>query len=214
MISTILSLLLVWYGASDAPHPRFHETGRSERNKTASTNAREGGLDALETVLLGRRVETDLNAERLKWIMRVSIVPSSDDEFEIGLTLKVKEDGTALASYVVPIENSLRNQLKSFLANGKVSESRIIDLVRVKRRSFSEKEIPELHVISRELESLKTPIVPPDELAMDQPKYEFWSESTWGNRMELKLVGHPGAQQTRPLVEWAHRFRDLMLRFR
>ena len=197
MISTILCLLLTWCGAPDAQRHRIPTTALSERNQTGSRNGR---VEALEKILLGRRGETDLNAERLKWILKVSIVPSSDDEPEIGLTLRLKEDGTTIASYIVPVGGSLRSQYKALLAGGKVSESRIVDYVNVQRGNFSEEEVPGLRLISRELESLKITVVPPDELAMDQPKYEFWSESTWGSRMEVTLVGYPGAEQTRPLV--------------
>jgi hypothetical protein len=209
LLSVVLALVLALGGSC----PYFHEPGRTQQGQHRGGLGKAEGNESriLDMVLLGNRMEPEVFPQMVSWIIKISIVPPFDEDLEIGLSLQANSKGTVVATCVTPRGASFRSQFKTLRASGKTSEPALAEAVSVNRRVLTEIDSPELRNLSLKLLSLKTTIVLPDELVMDQPKYQFWSQSLWGNRMELVLVGNPGANQAQPLVDWVHQFRDLML---
>jgi hypothetical protein len=209
LLSVVLALVLALGGSC----PYFHEPGRTQQGQHRGGLGKAEGNESriLDMVLLGNRMEPEVFPQMVSWIIKISIVPPFDEDLEIGLSLQANSKGTVVATCVTPRGASFRSQFKTLRASGKTSEPALAEAVSVNRRVLTEIDSPELRNLSLKLQSLKTTIVLPDELVMDQPKYQFWSQSLWGNRMELVLVGNPGANQAQPLVDWVHQFRDLML---
>ncbi|HSB12232.1 MAG TPA: hypothetical protein VLM38_22285 [Blastocatellia bacterium] len=84
-------------------------------------------------------------------------------------------------------------------------------MVAIQHRTLTETQQPELARLAKEFEMIKISPVLPDELRVDETSYEIWSQSLWGNRIEIRLGG-PGSEvekQPHPILEWAESFRHI-----
>jgi len=148
-----------------------------------------------------------------KWLISIRITPPFPSGSECALSLQVDYDGAVMARIIYFKDSSLWSQLEDLRRRRpNASVEKLSSLLAVRRLEYTEKEIPDLTALARELESIRTDIILPDELAMDEVQYEIWSQSQWRNRMELVLGEPENSTRVNPLLKWVDTLRLMLLR--
>ncbi len=148
----------------------------------------------------------------VSWITVVRISPPNE-QLEYRLSLQKTFDGKAEAFVSTPQGFSILKQLRALKRKYPDRDlEQLLPLVSIKHRTFTQNELPQLERLAMEFEIIKMSPVLPVELYVHDTCYEIWSQSRYGNRMQVVLSG-PGAdapQQPYPLLRWVEDFRSLV----
>ena len=147
-----------------------------------------------------------------KWLVTVRILPPFGHK-EAFLSLRKLYSGSADGLIVTPMGGSIYEQcraLQSKRPGQSVAES--AQQVTVRRKEFSQKDLPQISSFVTEFETITLSPVLPDELSNDSTRYELWVWSQYGQHMSVTLVG-PGLtseKQPHPLLQWIEDYRKLL----
>lgn len=147
-----------------------------------------------------------------KWLVTVRILPPFGHK-EVFLSLRKLYSGRADGVSVTPMGRSIYEQchaLRSKRPGQSVAES--AQQVTVRRKEFSQKDLPQISSFVTEFETITLSPVLPDELSNDSTRYELWVWSQYGQHTSITLVG-PGLtseKQPHPLLQWIEEYRKLL----
>lgn len=150
--------------------------------------------------------------KNVKWIVTVRILPPFEKP-EYHFSMQRFYDGRVEVSALKAKGSSILSQLEILRSKyPDDSLQKISALVSLDESKFTQSEKPQLTRLADEFEGIKMSPVLPDELRVDDTGYEFWSQSLWGNRMNLNLGGRGAAarKQPHPLLEWAESVRSVI----
>lgn len=148
--------------------------------------------------------------KQVKWMVTARILPPFERP-EYRFSMHKTYDGKVEASITATKGISIASQLRAL--KNKYPEAtleKISTLVSVEHRTIRQSECPPLSRLADQFEAINMSPVLSDELGVDETGYEFWSQSLWGNRMNISLSG-PGPEakkQTHPLLQWAETVRS------
>ena len=168
----------------------------------------------LETLLPSGAVTPEKFPENIKWMVTVRILPPHENP-EYRFSFHRTYDGRVAASVTAAKGTSIISQLRRL--NSKYSDvapQKISEMISIERRTITQAECPRLRQLASQFEAIHISPVLPDELRMDETGYEFWSQSLYGNRMNV-LLGGPGSdakRQPHPLLQWAEDVRKTLSR--
>lgn len=149
--------------------------------------------------------------KEFRWIITASIFSESDSEF--GLTLIRTNNGGVLANAKRPKEPSLNSLVKNLRrAHPQESPEQLSRRVCVYAWSADDRLIPGLKQLAAEVERMRFPAIPPNELMLHPDGYDVRLKSYWGNELRLMMDG-PGRRarrQPHALIDWVERLRRLM----
>jgi len=148
--------------------------------------------------------------KQVKWTVTARILPPFERP-EYRFSMHKTYDGKVEASVTAAKGISIASQLRAL--KNKYPEAtleKISALVTVEHRMIKQSECPQLSRLAHQFEAINMSPVLSDELGVDETGYEFWSQSLWGNHMNISLSGPgPGAKkQPHPLLQWAETVRS------
>lgn len=166
----------------------------------------------LNNLLFGETIATRKFPQNVKWMVTVRILPPFEKP-EYGFSMRKTYDGKIEVSVITTKDHSILFQLRILRSKyPKASLEKISELISIERWTITHFDQPQLSHLAEEFEALNISPVLPDELRVDDTGYEFWSESLWGNRMNVILSG-PGMdakKQPHPLLQWAEAVRSII----
>jgi hypothetical protein len=123
------------------------------------------------------------------------------------MTLAFKYSGETSASFLAPPKGTeVRSQLLSLHRKyPRASGKDLFKLVVLDKWDLDQNTDPGLADLAKKFERIEMPPVLPDVLMVDATNYEIWSESLWGSRMYVSMIG----PQPHPLIQWVEELRHL-----
>ncbi len=189
------------FGVNGHPRKGVQPSAKQIADEWAENNY----LIALDKLLPKGDGTTEKSPSNVKWSVVVRILPSYEQP-EYRFLIERKYDDSVALSVTKAHSNSILSQLKILKARyPKASLKTICEFVLLERKNFKSLTSPQLVRLAEQFEVINISPVLPDELRVDATRYEFWSESLWGNRLSAMLSG-PGSgakKQPHPLLEWA-----------
>lgn len=169
--------------------------------------------DVLDIVLPVRGASEEYIPKHVRWTVAVRISPPYEGSEEL-FVISNQYNGTVELCFKRPKGSSIRAQLRELkeMHPGANLET-LSQLVRIEQHVLTLRDMPWLQELAHEFEQIRFSPVLPDEFALDETGYRFWSQSQWGQWMEIQLEGPgPGAsKQPHPLLEWIEKVRSLVL---
>src|SRR6266850_3626271 len=147
-----------------------------------------------------------------KWLITIRILPPFAQK-ESRLSLRKLYDGTSEGSVISPGETSFYDQCVALKAkNPSASVDEYLRQIPVRQETVSSKVLRELDKFASEIESISLSPVMPDELSNDSTRYEIWSQSQYGQRLEIIMAGPgPGSKkQPYPVLRWVESYHRLL----
>lgn len=166
----------------------------------------------LNALLPSGEVAPEKFPKHIKWLVTVRISPPFEEpesRFSLHKTYDDKVEAHVITAKGASIVSQLR-ALKNKYPDATVEK--ISSLVSVDQRTISQIGCSQLSHLADQFEAISMSPVLPDELGVDETGYEFWSQSLWGNRMNVLLSG-PGSvakKQPHPLLQWAENVRSVI----
>lgn len=148
----------------------------------------------------------------IKWMVTVRVLPPPEQR-EYRLSLYRLYTGKVESIVITVKGSSIFSQMQALKRqNPDASEEAISRLIAREERHISESDLPELLRLAKDFESLKMSPVVRDELVLHATRYEIWSESQFGNRLQVVLegAGSEAKEQPCPLLGWAEDFRRVV----
>lgn len=188
---------------------RYHQFKTASQEGDAESWARASYNIVLDSLLPRGTVVREQFPKNVKWMVTVRILPPFEEP-EYRLSMHKAYDGKVEMSVIVAKGTSVLSQLRILRKqNPSATLDKISGLISLDRWIVTQSEQPQLSVLANEFEAISLSPVLPDEFRVDETGYEFWSESLWGNRLNMTLGG-PGSQakkQPHPLLQWAEAVR-------
>lgn len=186
------------------------DRGNFESNDTTIDRWVQGNyVRVLNAILPTGAIAPDKFPKNVQWIVTVRISPPLETP-EYRFSMMKTYDGKVVATITTPRGDSIVSQLRVFKRRyPRAPVKRLISLISIDNRMITQANNPKLAQLASEFESINMSPVLPDELTSDETGYEFWSQSLWGNRMEVTIAG-PGPdadKQPHRLLQWAEAFR-------
>jgi hypothetical protein len=166
------------------------------QDEKASTWAQDNYSEVLNKLLPSGEIVAGRFPQDAKWVVTVRMY-----------------EGTVSVSVITVRGGSILSQLRTLKSKyPNASLERIAASISVEQRTISQPKKSALGRLAAEFEAIKISPVLPDELGVDETGYEFWSQSLWGNRMNV-VLGGPGAdakKQSHALLQWAEAVRTIV----
>lgn len=199
--------------ASRELHGARRPNTQAQSSDASDTWAREHYASALDQVFGNACPSLTDSEQRVRWLVCIRVVPSGTSDVESALSLQRFYDGKVAASATVAKGSSVFAQLRELhRAYPTASAEELARHISVERRVRSSEELAALRKLADELEEIRLSPVLADQLMMDATKYEFYSESLYGNQLRLIVYG-PGSKaprQPHPLLSWAESLRQVL----
>jgi hypothetical protein len=198
-----------------------HTAGREGVCELCGLQGRDTDVDSW----VGRNYKTVLDAllpkgnitpeefpKNVKWMVTCRIAPPYENP-EYRVSMHKTYDGKIEASIVSPKGASVISQLRALRRRHPEAElEKIARMVSVKHTTVTQSDYPQLSELASQIEAMNISPILPDELGTDETGYEFWSQSLWGNRLNL-IMGGPGTDvkgQPNPLIQWVETVRNVV----
>lgn len=202
-LATLMGVIVVVSGPLDINGQ--NQSVQTEQVKSAYSWAQENYATALSLILPTGEIALTQFPKNVKWIVTVRILPPFEKP-EYRFTMRKFYDGSVELTVLKPEGSSILSQLRALKSKyPNDSLEKICGFVSLDQMKITQSEKPQLGKLANQFEAINISPVLPDELSVDDTGYEFWSQSLWGNRMNLTLGGPgPGSsKQPHPLLEWA-----------
>jgi hypothetical protein len=166
----------------------------------------------LKTLLPGGATASGRYPKNVKWMVTVRILPPYEIP-EYYFSLHRTYDNKIEAVVTMAKRASIFSQLRALRnRHPDATLQKIADLVSIERRAITQLDCPQLSQLVNQFEAISISPVLPDDLYVDETGYEIWSQSLYGNKMEMILSG-PGPKaekQSHPLLQWAEAARRVL----
>lgn len=166
----------------------------------------------LKKLMSTAEVEDAVLPKDSKWLITIRIFPPFAQK-EASLSLRSLYDSSSEGSLISPADTSFYNQCVALKAkNPGASADEYLRQIAVRREIVNSRTLPELDKFASKIESISLSAVMPDELYDDATRYEIWSQSQYGQRIEIIMAG-PGSdskKQPSALLHWVEDYRKLL----
>jgi hypothetical protein len=163
-----------------------------------------------DILLPGGTIAPEKFPKNVKWSVTVRISPPHEKP-EYQFFMQKTYDGKVEVSVIAAKGASIFSQLQALEKKYRDAPvERIIGLIALERQTITQDDCPQLSSLANQFEGISMSLVLPDELSVDETGYELWSQSLWGNRLNV-VLGGPGAdakEQSHPLLQWAEAARS------
>lgn len=145
-----------------------------------------------------------------KWITTVRIIPPYQKlEYHFSMT---KMYGGKVELLVTTAKGkSIISQLQELrIKHPDASVEKLTGLIAIEKSIITHNNCSRISLLADQFEKINISPVLPDELGVDETGYELWTQSQWGNRINL-VLGGPGPaakKQPHPLPRWVEAVRS------
>jgi hypothetical protein len=192
-------------------HKRSSHLGiETEQDRDTAGQAERIYTDVLNHLLPSGEIAPEKFPKDVKWMVTVRILPPFEKP-EYRFSMRKIYNGKVEVSVITPKGTSILSQLRTLQSKyPNASLEQISGFISIEQWTVTQLDHSQLSRLADEFEAIKISPVLPNELRMDGTGYEFWSQSLWGNRMNVILEG-PGSnakKQPHPLLQWAETVRN------